>query len=45
MNEYTKSEVTPAEDASDIEAFESRETEPDYAFEDVVEDLKRRGKI
>jgi len=34
-----------AEDASDIEAFEIREKEPDYAFEDVVKDLKRRGKI
>jgi hypothetical protein len=34
-----------AEDASDIEAFEVREAEPDYAFEEVVKDLKRRGKI
>ena len=34
-----------AEDASDIEAFEIREKESDYAFEDVVKDLKRRGKI
>jgi len=34
-----------AEDVSDIEAFEVRENEPDYAFEDVVKDLKRRGKI
>ncbi len=34
-----------AEDASDIEAFEVREKESDYAFEDVVKDLKRRGKI
>jgi predicted HicB family RNase H-like nuclease len=34
-----------AEDAADIEAFEVRETEPDYAFEDVIKDLKRRGKI
>ena len=34
-----------AEDASDIEAFEIREAEPEYAFEDVVKDLKRRGKI
>ena len=34
-----------AEDANDIEAFEVREKEPDYAFEDVVKDLKRRGKI
>ncbi len=34
-----------AGDASDIEAFEVREKESDYAFEDVVKDLKRRGKI
>lgn len=32
-------------DASDFEAFEVRETEPDYAFEEVVRDLKRRGQI
>jgi len=37
--------VALAEDADDIEAFEVREAEPDYAFEDVVKDLKRRGKI
>lgn len=34
-----------AEDAADIEAFETRETEPDYAFEEVLKDLKRRGEI
>ncbi len=34
-----------AEDASDLEAFEVREQEADYSFEDVVKDLKRRGKI
>lgn len=34
-----------AEDAGDFEAFEAREPEADYAFEDVVRDLKRRGKI
>lgn len=33
------------EDATDIEAFEVREKESDCAFEDVVKDLKRRGKI
>ena len=31
--------------ASDSEAFDVREKETDYAFEDVVRDLKRRGKI
>ena len=43
VNEAVRSAL--AEDASDIEAFEVRENEPDYAFEDVVKDLKRRGKI
>jgi plasmid stability protein len=37
--------VALAEDASDFEAFEAREAEVDYSFEDVVRDLKRRGKI
>jgi len=31
--------------AEDFEAFEARESETDYLFEDVVKDLKRRGKI
>ena len=43
VNEAVKAAL--AEDASDIEAFEVRENEPDCAFEDVVKDLKRRGKI
>ena len=43
VNEAVKSSL--AEDAGDIEAFEIRGKEPDYAFEDVVKDLKRRGKI
>ena len=43
VNEAVKAAL--AEDVSDIEAFEVRENEPDYAFEDVVKDLKRRGKI
>jgi len=43
VNEAVKAAL--AEDASDFEAFEVREKEPDYAFEDVVKDLKRRGKI
>ncbi len=34
-----------AEDAADFEAFAAREQEPDYSFEGVVKDLKRRGKI
>ena len=43
VNEAVKAAL--AEDADDIEAFEDREKEPEYAFEDVVKDLKRRGKI
>ncbi len=43
VNEAVK--VALAEDAEDFEAFAAREKEPDYAFEDVVRDLKRRGKI
>ena len=34
-----------AEDAEDLAAFEERASEPDLPFEDVVRDLKRRGKI
>ncbi len=43
VNEAVKAAL--AQDAGDIEDFEIREKEPDYAFEDVVKDLKRRGKI
>ncbi len=45
MTQYTKEETALTEDAIDMEAFEAREKEPDHAFDDVVEDLKRRGKI
>ena len=34
-----------AEDAEDLDAFESRKKEPSLVFEDVLKDLKRRGKI
>ncbi len=34
-----------AEDAEDLEALSNRAKEPDLPFEDVVKDLKRRGKI
>ncbi len=34
-----------SEDADDLAAFEDREKEPELMFEDVVRDLKRRGKI
>ena len=34
-----------AEDADDLAAFEERASEPNLAFEDVLADLKRRGKL
>jgi len=34
-----------AEDAEDLAAFEERRHEPNLLFEDIVQDLKRRGKI
>lgn len=34
-----------AEDAADLAIFEARSSEPALAFEDVLKDLKRRGKI
>lgn len=34
-----------AEDADDLAAFAERASEPDLAFEDVLKDLKRRGKL
>ncbi len=34
-----------AEDADDLAAFAARDKEPALKFEDVVRDLKRRGKI
>jgi plasmid stability protein len=34
-----------AEDAEDLAAFEDRTKEPELKFEDVVKDLKHRGKI
>jgi len=43
VNEAVK--LTLAEDAEDLEAFETRASEPNLLFENVVKDLKRRGKI
>ena len=37
--------ISLAEDAEDLEAFEDRAGEPDLAFEDVLKDLKKRGKL
>ncbi|HET7601460.1 MAG TPA: hypothetical protein VFK36_00495 [Gemmatimonadales bacterium] len=34
-----------AEDAEDLAAFDERAREPSLAFEDVLKDLKRRGKL
>jgi hypothetical protein len=36
---------TLAEDSEDLEAFEARSSEPSLSFEDVLKDLKRRGKL
>jgi hypothetical protein len=36
---------TLSEDAEDLEAFEKRAGEPNLAFEDVLKDLKKRGKL
>ncbi len=33
------------EDADDLAAFEVRAREPSRAFEDVLKDLRRRGKL
>jgi hypothetical protein len=33
------------EDAADLAIFEARAREPVMAFEDVLKDLKRRGKL
>jgi len=34
-----------AEDADDLAAFNERANEPNLAFESVLKDLKRRGKL
>ena len=33
------------EDAEDLSAFDERASEPNLPFEDVVKELRRRGKI
>jgi hypothetical protein len=43
VNEAVK--LALAEDAADLAAFEDRAREPNLAFEDVLKDLKKRGKI
>ncbi len=37
--------TTLLEDAEDLAAFRERAREPTVAFEDLVRDLKRRGKL
>jgi plasmid stability protein len=34
-----------AENAEDLAAFEERASEPNLAFEDVLKDLRKRGKL
>lgn len=34
-----------AEDADDLAAFDDRASEPDLLFEDVVKELRQRGKL
>lgn len=36
---------TLTEDAEDLAAFERRAKEPDLSFEEVLKDMKRRGKL
>jgi len=43
VNEAVK--LSLVEDAEDLAAFEDRVNEPSFPYEDVVKDLKRRGKI
>ncbi len=43
VNEAVK--LSLVEDEEDLAAFKERSAEPNLLFEDVVKDLKRRGKI
>jgi len=43
MNEAV--ELSLAEDAEDLAAFEERASEPSLPFGEVVKELKKRGKI
>ena len=38
-------QLSLAEDAEDLSAFDDRVNEPNLPYETVVKDLKRRGKI
>ena len=43
VNDAVKLALT--EDVEDLRAFDEREAEPNLSFEEVVEDLKRSGKL
>ena len=43
VNDAVKLALT--EDFEDLSAFDERDAEPNLSFEDVVEDLKRSGKL
>jgi hypothetical protein len=43
VNEAVK--LSLLEDAGDLSAFDERASEPNLPFEDVVKELRRRGKI
>jgi len=43
VNEAVK--LSLLEDAEDLAAFDERTSEPNLPFEDVVKELRRRGKI
>lgn len=43
VNEAVKFSL--AEDAEDLAAFEERASEPNLLFEEVIKELKKRGKI
>ncbi|HUP19555.1 MAG TPA: CopG family transcriptional regulator [Gemmatimonadota bacterium] len=43
VNEAVRRDL--AEDADDLAAFEEREDEPVYTFEEVVRTLRERGKL
>lgn len=42
---YTAVRRSLAEDAEDLAAFGARAHEPTLMFEDVLKDLRRRGKL
>jgi hypothetical protein len=43
VNDAVRSNL--AEDADDLASFRQRAKEPTFSFEQVVKDLKRRGKL